>query len=947
VLSGPAGGVVAMAETARLAGLKKVIGFDMGGTSTDVSHFAGEVERSPETDIAGVRLRAPSLQIDTVATGGGSLLAIDSGRFRVGPESAGASPGPACYRGGGPLAITDANVMAGKLLPEFFPAIFGEAQDRRLDAECVREKFSALAQDSGLSRTPEDIADEFISVAVAQMAEAIRAVSVSRGQDVTQYALNCFGGAGGQHACLVADALGMRRVLIHPLSSVLSAYGMGLADPRVLHRESLETRLDARGLKQLRAVARRLRARGEADMRHLGVATKGLTIRFSLRLKTAGTDMALDLPVKLDGAEKIVVARLKAAFHALHAARFGFVDRAAPLVIDALSVEVVSLTLRAKEPASRRKPGAAVKPLRKTRFFSQGAWQDARIYLRDSLKPGAKVKAPALIIEPHQTIVVETGWRAEVTPRNHVLLTRAKALPRKVSGAKTDSVLLEIFNARFVSIARQMGMTLQTAASSVNIKERQDFSCAIFNARGQLVATGPHMPAHLGSMDRSVVSIIRANRGKIRPGDVFALNAPYNGGTSLPEVTVCTPMFERGAAGKILFWVASRGRHADIGGIAPGSMSPRATHIEEEGVSIDNLRIVAGGRFQERAVLEALMTARYPARNPAQNLADLQAQIAANASGILELRKMIAEHGSPVVNAYAGHAQDYAAARMKDLFDRLQDAQAEIAMDDGAIIRVAITIDAELRRARVDFTGTSAQRPDNFNAPEAVTRAAVLYVFRVLAGGDMPTNAGCLRPIDVIIPEGSMLSPIYPAAVAAGSVEISQAVCDVLFAALGGLGSAQGTENTLTFGDIRYQYVETIGSGAPAGEGFDGAAAVQTHMTNARLTDPEILEMRFPVVVQDCRIMRGSGGKGRWNAGDGVSRTIRFLDDMQLGIVSGHRVIPPAGTQGGAPGRLGRNLIRRADGHIETLRGCDQTQVRSGDSITIETPTGGGFGKPD
>ena len=947
ILSGPAGGVVAMAETARVAGFNRVIGFDMGGTSTDVAHFAGAFERSFETEIAGVRLRAPMMQIHTVAAGGGSILAVESGRFRVGPDSAGAAPGPACYRRGGPLAVTDANVMAGKLLPEFFPAIFGPAQNEPLDAALVRDKFAALAQDAKLKRSPEEIADGFIAIAVAHMAEAIKTISVSRGYDVTQYALNCFGGAGGQHACLVADALGMRRVLIHPLSSVLSAYGMGLADQRVLNQESLETRLDARGLKQLRTLAKRLRARGESELRRQGVAKKDIATIFNIRLKAAGADMALDLSAKLEGAEKPVIARLKAAFHKMHAARFGFVDRAAALVIDSLSVEAVAKTQRPKEAASRRKPSAAGKPVRTTRFFSQGEWRDARIYLRESLKPGAKVKAPALIIEPHQTIVVEAGWRAEVTAHNHVLLVRAKALPRKqLAGTKADPVLLEIFNKRFMSIAEQMGVTLQNTASSVNIKERLDFSCAIFNAKGHLVANAPHMPVHLGSMDRSVETIIRANKGKIRPGDVFALNAPYNGGTHLPDITVCTPVFERGGKKKILFWVASRGHHADIGGVAPGSMSPRATHIEEEGVYIDNLRIVSGGRFQERAVLEALMTARYPARNPAQNLADLKAQIAANAKGVNELRKMIADYSWPTVNAYMGHVQDHAAARVEELIGSLHDAQASIEMDDGAIIRVAIKVDAKTRRARVDFTGTSAQRANNFNAPEPVTRAAVLYVFRVLAGGDMPMNAGCLRPIDVIIPAGSMLSPVYPAAVVAGNVETSQAVTDVLFAALGKLGSAQGTMNNLTFGNIRHQYYETICSGAPAGEGFDGAAAVHTHMTNSRLTDPEILEMRFPVVLQDFHVMRGSGGKGRWTSGDGVSRTIRFLEDMQLAILSGHRIIQPAGTQGGEAGRLGRNLLRRANGHIETLQGCDQTQVHPGDSITIETPTGGGYGKP-
>ena len=945
ILSGPAGGVVAMAETARAAGFQRVIGFDMGGTSTDVAHFAGDFERSFETEVAGVRLRAPMMQIHTVAAGGGSVLACESGRFRVGPDSAGANPGPACYRRGGPLAVTDANVMLGKLLPDFFPAIFGPAQNEKLDAQIVRERFLCLAQDNGLSRSAEDMADGFVAIAVAHMAEAIKSISVARGHDVTTYALNCFGGAGGQHACLVADALGMRRVLIHPLSSVLSAYGMGLAEQRVFVQESLERRLDRAGLKLLRQRARALSSRAQADLIAQGVPKKKVATRLMVRLKVSGTDMALELSEKLAGPDARVLARLTKAFTKLHAARFGFADAKAVLIIDALSIEAIGKTKRLRENKIRLVKSQKPKPAMKTRFYSQGQWHKAPVLLREALRPGALVKGPALIIEPHQTIVIEKDWRAEITALNHVVLVRAKAQVRKQAGGRqSDPVLLEIFNKRFMSIAEQMGLVLQNTASSVNIKERLDFSCAIFDERGHLVANAPHMPVHLGSMDRSVETIIRANKGKIRPGDVFALNAPYNGGTHLPDITVCTPVFDK-AGKKILFWVASRGHHADIGGIAPGSMSPLATHIEEEGVYLDNLKLVARGVFQERVILEALLTARYPARNPAQNLADLKAQIAANAKGVCELAALIDDYSWDVVRAYMGHVQDHAEARVRDLIGTLRDAQAEIETDDGALIRVQITLDQKTRRAKVDFSGTSAQRANNFNAPEPVTRAAVLYVFRVLAGGDMPMNAGCLRPLEIVIPQGSMLSPQYPAAVVAGNVETSQAVTDVLFAALGRLGSAQGTMNNLTFGNVAHQYYETLCSGAPAGEGFDGAAAVHTHMTNSRLTDPEILEMRFPVVLEDFHIRRGSGGKGKWKAGDGTSRTIRFRQDMQLSILSDHRRIAPKGTLGGADGARGRNLLRHADGTSETLKACDTRAVQAGDAVIIATPTGGGYGR--
>ncbi|MDB5595849.1 MAG: 5-oxoprolinase [Hyphomicrobiales bacterium] len=945
VLSGAAGGVVAVAETARSAGFPRVIGFDMGGTSTDVSHYEGHFERAFETDVAGVRLRGPTMLVQAVAAGGGSILACEKGRFLVGPESAGATPGPACYRRGGPLALTDANVMTGKIIPEFFPAIFGPKRDQPIDVGCVRKAFANIAKQNKLKRRPEEIADGFVEVAVAQMAEAIRTVSVARGHDLTGFALNCFGGAGGQHACLVADALGMTRVLLHPLSSVLAAYGMGLADVRRVLQESLELPLDAAGLKQLRLTARRLRLQAEMEVRKQGVVKKDVSSHVQVLLKSAGADMALLIEAKLDGPWSKVILRLRRAFERLHRSRFGYVARGQALVMDSVLVEAVGRVARGKEKLVLRAPGGLPKSLRRTRFFSQGEWHSARVFLRAALSPGAVVKGPALVIEPHQTIVVEKGWRAEVTARDHIVLTRAKAKARRaIKGAKADPVLLSVFNTRFMSIAEQMGVTLQDTASSANIRERLDFSCAIFDAKGDLVAGTPH--AQLGSMDSSVETIIRANKGKIRPGDAFALNAAYNGGTHLPEITVCTPVFDEGAK-RILCWVASRVRHADIGGISPGSLSPRATHIDEEGVYIDNLRLVERGKFLERPLLELLLNARYPARNPGQNIADLKAQIAANARGVLELRRTIASASWPAVDAYMGHVQEHAAESMARLIGTLRNGRAELVMDDGATIRVAIKVDATTRRARVDFTGTSAQVATNFNAPEPVTHAAVLYAFRVMAGGDMLMNAGCLRPLDVIIPKGSMLSPVYPAAVAAGNLETSQAVADVLFAALHGLGSAQGTMNNLTFASAQGQYHEAICSGAPAGSGFHGASAVQTHMTNARLMDPEVLEMRLPVVVEDFHIRRGSGGRGQWSAGDGTSRTIRFREPMQLAILSGHRVVAPAGTEGAEPGHLGRNVLRRANGETRTLKGCDETYVSRGDAITIVTPTGGGWGLPD
>ncbi|MQT15126.1 hydantoinase B/oxoprolinase family protein [Segnochrobactrum spirostomi] len=936
ILSGPAGGVVGMAETGRAAGFSRVIGFDMGGTSTDVTHFDGTYERTFETEVAGVRMRAPMMLIHTVAAGGGSILHYDGARFRVGPDSAGADPGPRAYRRGGPLTVTDANVMVGKLRPEFFPHLFGPEQNEPLDRAAVEAAFAGLAADIGDGRTAEEIADGFIAIAVANMAEAVKKISVQRGYDVTSYALNSFGGAGGQHACLVADALGISRVLIHPLSGLLSAYGMGLADVRASRQQALDVPLDADAPAKVAALGERLAADALAELASQGIAADAATVSVRAHVRYAGTDSALSV-------EAAGVDAMRAAFEAAHRRRFGFVDEGKALVVEAVEVEAVgggavfSETERAAD--AKGAPVAAVT----SRFFSGGRWHEAAIVHREAMRPGHAVDGPAIIVEANQTIVVEDGWRATLTGLDHLVLARVRALPaRRAIGTDADPVMLEIFNNLFMSIAEQMGVTLQNTAYSVNIKERLDFSCAVFDAEGSLVANAPHMPVHLGSMDRSVETIIRENP-EIRPGDVFMLNAPYNGGTHLPDITVCTPVFADDGR-TILFWTASRGHHADIGGIAPGSMSPKATRIEEEGVYIDNFRLVAEGRFREAEVVALLTGATYPVRNVVQNVNDLKAQVAANEKGVAELRKMIATFGLDVVRAYMGHVQDNAAEAVRRVLDRLADAEFAYEMDQGCVIRVRIAVDRAAREAVVDFTGTSPQRSDNFNAPAPVTRAAVLYVFRVMVDDAIPMNAGCLRPIRIVVPDGSMLSPVYPAAVVAGNVEVSQAVTNCLFGALGALPAAQGTMNNLTFGNDRFQYYETICSGAPPVEGFDGAPGVHTHMTNSRLTDPEILEARFPVVLEDFHIRRGSGGRGRWHAGDGTSRTLRFRERMDCAVLSGHRRVRPFGLHGGAPGELGRNLVRRADGHIEALGGCDQTVLEPGEAITIVTPTGGGWG---
>ncbi|MES0383619.1 MAG: hydantoinase B/oxoprolinase family protein [Hyphomicrobium sp.] len=941
ILSGPAGGVVGMAETSQHAGFDKVIGFDMGGTSTDVSHIAGEYERTFETQVAGVRLTVPMLRIHTVAAGGGSILTYDGARFRVGPQSAGASPGPKCYRAGGPLTVTDANLMVGKLDPAFFPKIFGPGRDEPLDSDGVRACFAELAQQVGNGRSPEEVADGFIRIAVENMANAIKTISVERGYDVTEYALNCFGSAGGQHACLIADTLGIEAVLIHPLSGLLSAYGMGLAHIRASRERSIEAPLNADTMRKIENLAFDLGSETTEELLDEGVEHDDIAIQTFVHLRYDGADTALPIPFS----EPDIMAR---DFEMLHRQRFGFISPEKSIFAAAIEVEAAG----GGEVAEIARPGTTLESASETasaqvcdttRFYSSGAWRDAPVYLRKQINPGMKLMGPALLIEPNQTVVIEDGWQLEVSPRNDLVLRRSVPRPRERLGTEADPVLLEVFNNLFMSIAEQMGEALRNTAQSVNIKERLDFSCAIFDTEGHLVANAPHLPVHLGSMDRSVETIIRLRRREMRPGDVYMLNAPYNGGTHLPDITVVTPVFDEQGT-EILFYVASRGHHADVGGITPGSMTPRATTIEEEGVYIDNVKLVDQGRFLEDETRALLQGAKYPARQPDKNIADLKAQVAASAKGEAELHKMVAHFGLDVVKAYMQHVQNNAEASVRRLLARLSDGHFRVEMDQGTCVEVRISVDRETRTARVDFTGTSPQQANNFNAPEPVTRAAVLYTFRVMVDEPIPMNAGCLKPIEIIIPDGSMLSPTYPAAVVAGNVETSQIVTNALFAALGALGSTQGTMNNLTFGNEQVQYYETLCSGAPAGPGFSGAAGVHVHMTNTRLTDPEILELRYPVLLEEFSIRRGSGGVGKWNSGDGTRRVIRFLERMDCAILSSSREVPPFGLDGGAPGETGNNLVRRKNGSQEQLKGCDQTVLEPGEAIIIVTPTGGGFG---
>ncbi len=949
ILSGPASGIIGAARVSEAAGFSRIIAFDMGGTSTDVSHYDGAFERSAMTEVAGVKFQAPMLRIHTVAAGGGSKLLFDGARFRVGPASAGADPGPACYRKDGPLTVTDANVMVGKIRPEFFPKIFGLAQNQSIDAEIVRRKFEILAGEihaaTGIARKLPEIAEGFLKIAVQNMANAIKKISVQRGRDVTRYTLCCFGGAGGQHACLVADALGMTQVLVPALAGVLSAVGLSLARIGALKQQSVERALESLDDAAFDRLFTPLELACTEELQAQGAEEMSVERRVHIRYR--GSDTALLLAYRN-------TKTLADDFAVAHRIRFGFTDPQAPLIAATIEVEATESggreAVHFNDGAANRRGG--IEPVATATMFSEGAERKAAIYSRDDLAPGDRIDGPAIVTESDSTTIVEPGWRAEMLPQGHLLLTRVqKRESVAAAGTQADPVLLEMFNNFFMAIAEQMGAALAETAHSVNIKERLDFSCAIFDRDGALIANAPHVPVHLGSMGESVRAVVRQHSGQMRAGDSFALNAPYNGGTHLPDITVVTPVFGEDVfdegGHEILFFVASRGHHADVGGITPGSMPPESRTIAEEGVLLDGLKIAEAGRFLESEIRAALGAGEWPARNPDQNILDLKAQLAANAAGGRELLALAKTYSLDVVRTYMGHVQANAEESVRRVIDKIGGGSFMAPMDDGSEIHVRISTNRERREATIDFTGTSAQRNNNLNAPLAVTQAAVLYVFRTLVDDDIPLNEGCMKPLLLIVPEGSMLNPKFPAAVAAGNVETSQCVTDALFAAVGALAASQGTMNNFTFGDARLQYYETICGGAGAGPGFAGATAVQTHMTNSRLTDPEVLESRFPILVEEFSIRADSGGKGKWPGGDGVVRKIRFLAPLEASILSTRRKTVPFGLDGGGAGASGRNYVLRAGGIVEELPGTGSRAMNPGDVFVIETPGGGGFGKPD
>ncbi|OMH30318.1 hydantoinase B/oxoprolinase family protein [Motiliproteus sp. MSK22-1] len=947
ILSGPAGGIVGAAQTSTTAGFDRIIGFDMGGTSTDVTHYCGEYERAFETQVAGVRMRAPMMQIHTVAAGGGSILSFDGSRYRVGPDSAGANPGPACYRRGGPLTVTDCNVMLGKLDPDYFPHVFGADADQPLDKQVVEDKFRDLAKKidtaTGHQQSPEQVAEGFLRIAVENMANAIKEISTQRGYDVTQYALCCFGGAGGQHACQVADVLGMTQVLLHPLAGVLSAYGMGLADIRSLRQQAVEALFSESQLSELLPIFNTLEEKTRLEVIAQGISEAHIQVLYKAHLKYQGTDTPLivDFQGYQDSCR---------AFNAAHQQRYGFIVEDKPLILEAISVEVVGRTRdsiceksehQPQQTTARKSPLTAIG---ERMLWSEQQWHNSPAYQRSDIRPGDRIDGPALIIEATGTNVIEAGWQAQCSIHNDLILERIISLQRQQAiGTQVDPVMLEVFNNLFMSIAEQMGSTLENTSYSVNVKERLDFSCALFDRQGHLVANAPHMPVHLGSMWQSIQSVMTKHLDTMRPHDVYVLNAPYNGGTHLPDITVITPVYNQTET-DVLFYVASRGHHADIGGITPGSMPPGSQTVEEEGVLIDNIKLMDQGCFLEDDIRQLLSSGSYPARNPDQNIADLKAQIAANEKGVHELQRMINQFTLPVVEAYMQHVQDNAEESVRRVLDQLDDGDYYYPVENDCVIQVSVRVDKTRRSACIDFTGSSEQQANNFNAPKAVCYAAVLYVFRTLVDEDIPMNQGCLKPLDIIIPEGSMLAPEYPAAVVAGNVETSQWITDALYGALGVLAGSQGTMNNFTFGNQQHQYYETIAGGSGAGNGFDGTSAVQTHMTNSRLTDPEVLEWRYPVVLEDFQIRHNSGGAGHWRGGDGTIRRIRFQEKMTAAILSSHRSVAPFGAQGGEPGQCGENWLERADGSRVRLSATDQVELDPNDCIVIATPGGGGYG---
>ncbi|MXW58414.1 MAG: 5-oxoprolinase [Acidimicrobiia bacterium] len=943
LLSGPAGGVVGMARTGETAGHGRLIGFDMGGTSTDVSHYDGRFERTTDAVVAGVRVRAPMILIHTVAAGGGSILSFDGSRFRVGPDSAGAEPGPACYGNGGPLTVTDANVVLGRLHPDHFPAVFGTGGDQPLDTAAAQTAFAelaaAIADATGQPWTPERAAEGFLDVAVQNMANAIKTISVQQGHDVSAYTLACFGGAGGQHACRVADELGMSTVLIHPHAGVLSALGIGLADVRSVTERAVGQPLTEELLTTIAHDIGELAAAAYTEVA-ADLAHSQIHIEASYFLRYEGSDTALE--VTADDYLPVL-----AAFEDMHRTRFGFASPETPIVLESIQVEAIgrsglSETL-ADQPAEAA-PGPSDDPAPRARRLASFAGQavDTPFYDRANLDSGAAVDGPTVIVDPHSTTVVEPGWAAAVAPGGELVLNRVVPRPEAAVGTHADPVMLEIFNNLFMNVAEQMGVALENTAASVNIKERLDFSCAIFDPNGELIANAPHMPVHLGSMDMAVKATI-ARHPNMAPGDAFITNAPYNGGTHLPDVTVVMPVFDADGV-EVLFYTASRGHHADIGGSVPGSAPAHASNIAEEGVLFDGEVLARAGRFQETEIRAMLNGAEWPARSPDTNLADIKAQLAACQKGAVSLGEVIDYYSLATVHAYMDHVRANAAESVRRLIDRLEDASFTASFDDGSQVSVAFRVDHDLRALTVDFTGTSDQHPGNFNAPQPVCRAAVLYVLRCLVDDNIPLNSGCLEPVELIMPSPSMISPVEPAAVFAGNVETSQLIVDTLFGAVGSVAASQGTMNNVVWGNERHQYYETVCGGAGATARRDGCDAVHTGMTNARLTDPEVLEQRHPVVVEDFAIRRGSGGAGQHRGGDGVVRRTRFEESMSLNVLSSRREIAPYGIKGGWPGEVGVNRVLRADGTVENHPGVFRTEVQPGDRLEIATPGGGGYG---
>ena len=941
ILSGPAGGVVGMVKTGEKIGLHKLIGFDMGGTSTDVCHYNSEYERTLETELAGVRLRSPMMLINTVAAGGGSILYFDGSRYRVGPDSAGAFPGPACYRNGGPLTVTDCNVMIGKLNPDFFPKVFGPNGNQKLDLKIVETKFTTLAKEisssTNKSVTPLEVAEGFLFIAVESMANAIKKISVQRGYDVSSYALSCFGGAGGQHACMVADKLGINKIHLHPYAGVLSAFGIGLADSRTINDLAIELNLDEKAIQHISEKFEDLRSIGKEDLvaQNLNENIFEYVDRVYLRYKDSDTSLA----IKFD-----IYSSMKLNFENAHRARFGFISPEQAIIIESIQSEVScqSDQFESNEPQQKKSKS---QPLTTQIVFFNGGLKKTVFYNRNDIKPNEKLSGPAVIIEPTSTIIIEPGWEAMLEDSNDLILTRTNKIIRSSAiGTSVDPIMLEIFNNLFMNVAEQMGMVLENTASSVNIKERLDFSCALFSPTGELVANAPHVPVHLGSMSESIKTIIRENSLTMNPGDAFLINAPYNGGTHLPDITLIKPVFDE-CNESVIFYVATRGHHADIGGTVPGSAPANSTHIKEEGVLIDNFTLVSKGIFLENEIHDLLSLAEYPARNIKQNIADLKAQVAAAEKGSQELLKVIKHYGLEVVHAYMGHVQDNAEESVRRVLDVLSDSSFTYKMDDGHQVSVSISVDKVNRSATIDFTGTSNQHPGNYNAPSAICYAAVLYVFRCLVDDDIPLNAGCLKPLNLIIPKNSMINPKYPAAVFSGNVETSQCIVDTLLGALGEFAASQGTMNNFIWGNDKVQNYETICGGSGASVNQPGCSAVHTHMTNSRLTDPEVLEWRFPVRLESFSIRKNSGGKGLNMGGDGVDRRIRFLEPMTVNIIAGHRKVPPYGLSEGESGALGENYVVHADKSETRLGTKGQVEVEKNDLFILKTPGGGGFGK--